>query len=259
MSDLLCLLSLGVCFAWVLWPNSVKPGAAAGEEGRFVDREADDEPSRAGLRATAHHEAAHFVALWHLSPGHLGDCLTIVRTQNFLGRMLHTLPRPRDDASAADVEPLIAFATMSLAGRWGEILSGVAQLHTFPGARPDRAQARRAAERLLELGWRPRSFTTVERGGPPLDQLMGNLEARAMIVVGVHWGAIEAVAEALLDKGTLDREEALEAVRRGQLVPKDEQHARMVAGHRRSREADDALEVAANRSAPDRGTPDATS
>lgn len=194
----------------------------------YVERVAPTAAARAELVSTAYHEAAHFVVLHALAPQAVVG-VTIVPSERYQGAVFHAELSPEQ----VDVAGVLLYA-----GFWGEVLSGVAQAKARVGALKDLEKAAPLLEQFVEADRKPGPISTVRAGASPLDRARGHYQAQAFVRVSMMWGAVEGVANALLELGTLDRDAAVRAFEAGKSAPADEVRNRLLEGWRRSQEGD---------------------
>lgn len=145
--------------------------------------------------ATAHHEAGHAVAAWHLGIAVRMVMVTGDRSLGYLGRMVHApiSTQLAEALEAGAVSPaqrqrVEGLVMMMLAGELAERRHRGRANHL--GASEDRAHAR--------------SLLTLITADPDEESAyLSWLFIRARNLVEAHWPQITAVAAALLEQGTL--------------------------------------------------------
>lgn len=168
------------------------------------------EEQRRKLVLAAFHEAAHVVVLRTLLPHAFVLEVTIVPDGTFAGSVTTlTFKGQRPPTPAERRLELRAHAASNLAGMCVEELLGVPSLPAIRGALIDLLCARDRADLLVAYGHHP---TLRSRFGLEKDRQTRTLIELHLLTTKTlrrRWGAVEALAAALLEHGTLDGSAAI--------------------------------------------------
>jgi cell division protease FtsH len=179
-------------------------------------------------RTVAYHEAGHAIAGVMACPEDGLHKVTIQPRGRAMG-VAHFAPE--DDRHLHSRSYLEAQIIKGLGGRVAEELIFGAD-HVTGGAESDLVHVNRVARQMvLRLGMgdgsllvydgenTPLSAETQARMDRNIEALLNRLYDRTKSILGAHLPALEALAKALLDRETLDGEEALDVLRENGLEP----------------------------------------
>jgi cell division protease FtsH len=179
-------------------------------------------------RTVAYHEAGHAIAGVMACPEDGLHTVTIQPRGRAMG-VAHFAPE--DDRHLHSRSYLEAQIIKGLGGRVAEELIFGAD-HVTGGAESDLVHVNRVARQMvLRLGMgdgsllvydgenTPLSAETQARMDRNIEALLNRLYDRTKSILGAHLPALEALAKALLDRETLDGEEALDVLRENGLEP----------------------------------------
>ena len=170
-------------------------------------------------RQVAFHEAGHAVGQHYLRPDERIVRVSIIRRSEALG---YTLPVPNYDIYAMPLRTLVADIMVALAGHVAvKIFLG----EYWTGAYSDFQKVRRQILHLASLGYfgppiaDPNAIATDLKGDTPYARFWEQTEENVERLLRQHAAEIEAVAQALLDRGDLTGSECLDIMARAAAQP----------------------------------------
>jgi cell division protease FtsH len=165
-------------------------------------------------RQVAYHEAGHAIAQHYLRPDERIVRVSIIRRSEALG---YVLPVPNYDIYALPLRTLVADILISLAGH---VAVKVFLGEYWTGATSDFASIRARVATLASLGYfgppvlEPATLLQMDWRESPVEFFWRQAEESTEKLLGQHAAEVEAVAQALLDRGDLTGKQCLEIITR---------------------------------------------
>ena len=184
-------------------PSTAWPGPPGASEAR-----------RALLPVTAYHEAAHVVLAYLHQPERTLLRVSIVGESPNPG-CTEFAPAPAPMAKgAANERYWLSMAAVAMGGLYAELIVGTPAEVAVRRCGSDLNVAFGSINRLLRDGWRPSLLSRFR--APKTDTILGTAVAYKWTLrdLELHWCTVDALASALLERGTLDGAEATALVRR---------------------------------------------
>jgi cell division protease FtsH len=160
----------------------------------------------------AYHEAGHAVAQHYLRPDERIVRVSIIRRSEALG---YVLPVPNYDIYALPLRTIVADIMVSLAGHVAvKLFLG----EYWTGATSDFQNIRSRIWTLASLGYfgppvmEPMQLMQTDWRSSPVENFWQDAEEKTALLLRQHTHEVEAIAQALLERGDLSGREILEVI-----------------------------------------------
>jgi cell division protease FtsH len=180
-------------------------------------------------RQIAYHEAGHAIAQYHLMPEERIVRVTILRRGGALGYMM-----PVNNFEVY-VNPLQRFVRDIMVSMAGHVAVKIFLGEYWTGAGSDFQNVRVQITKLAHFGYfgppvsDPNTMRIEEKGKAPLERFWRETEEQTERLLRMHVAEVDALAKALLEKGSLNGKEVIEVIEHAAAVSRDG-HEEMI-GH----------------------------